>query len=281
MKCSKYPSDFTQSQLVAHIKSLLLSCSSEKIDKVLGMLSLLLLTSQLDFVSFTSSNHSPLLHRCQDRSDIHPALPNLGAVALRSHRHLPILIFSANYPAHLLYSLTSFICKLGKWSHEGERSTTTQLARSWQLFYHRHLVEYLEAIGGKSNKSTSHNIDDDSCRANWFIKVEILLLLNIIKSMRWNQTVIEPTTIVQVGFYLLSRMSQELFMEIVFVFNEVAFNPKYFVGTPAIDHTAAESDGGHVTKEEQFEKKMQQWKSFYTNAVLSSLTANQVSLINF
>lgn len=209
-----------------------------------------------------------MFHRHRDRSGTYPALPNLGAVTLRSNNQLPSLIFTSSYPAYLLYSLLVFIEKLTKWSDQGGKAAKL-LSRTSQLFFNESLLRYVTNIN-----SVSLVINNSKCHINWFIKVEILLLLNIIKSMRWNQSVLEPSVVLKVGFHLLSCLSQELIMEIVFVFDEVVFNQSYFAKIKTINNEKdGGSDGDGLTSDKE---KFQQWKSFYCNAVLSSLTADQV-----
>lgn len=206
------------------------------------------------------------MHRHRDRSQVYPALPNLGAVMQRLNYQLPTLIFSSHYPIHLLYSLYNFIEKLSKWCDQGEKATLI-FSRSLRLFFNESLLKYIASI------SLGFNNNGKCQPVNWFIKVEILFLLNIIKSMRWNQNIIEPSMILQIGFHLLSCLSQELIMEIVFVFDEVAFNKKFFTKTIVTDHiTMLVGDEG----EEKLEEQLQQWKTFYCNAVLSTLKLNQV-----
>lgn len=187
---------------------------------------------------------------------MYPALPNLGAILQRSDHKLPTLVFSSNYPAHLIYSVVNFVEKLSKWSSESEK-VVGQVTLCSHLIFNKSLQQYLEHVCHRLN---------NHIQTNWFIKVEVLLLLNLIKSTQWNLNLIPTPTVLQLSFHLLNSISHELIMEIVFVFDKVAFNQRYFSQTILADDDT-----------DKLNCRLQRWKVLYSEAVLSSLTTSQVS----
>lgn len=173
------------------------------------------------FYCYLFSLNSPLLVKERnDRSFIHSALPNLGSILMRDARHSPSLTFSTDYAAHLLCAVAHFLEGLQRIDCKSE-----MLRHLIKTFHNIHLVKYV-------NRSKSDGIEPTKS-TNWFNKIEILLLLSIAKINKnaddWN--VIDNCVQLQLAFRLLNCLSQELVVELEYLFDEIVFNSRYLLPT--------------------------------------------------
>lgn len=183
----------------------------------------------------------------QDRSDIHVPLPNLGAIIMRSKHTVPTLVFTKNYGGFLLYSLFNFIEKLSSVSDTQQKSQYL-----YSILFNENVKNFVFIISQKLN----HRI-----KTNWFLKVEIHLLLNLMKASIKNKFMDDKKLVIlQSAYRLLSCFSQEMFHSILYLFDKIIFNIEYY-----------ERNDLNIDDE-----MLQKWKNIYSDTILSSLNPSKV-----
>lgn len=157
---------------------------------------------------------------------------------------MPTLIFSKNYPAFLLYSLFNFCNKLS--------SVLDTNAKQHQLY---------SFIFNEQIKTFIHNFLHQSSHkqhTNWFVKIEIMLLLSIINASKSNQNLVNTQTILGLTLQLLTYLSQEMTISVISLLDDVVFNVDYY-------------ENAHVSKDQ-----LHEWRNIYVDTIISSLKMNKV-----
>lgn len=163
---------------------------------------------------------------------------------MRNRQSAPTLIFSKNYPAFLLHSLLNFSNKLSSLL-----DTTAKQQQLYSLLYNEHIKTFIENILYciKHKQQT-----------NWFVKIEIMLLLSIVTAAKFNQNLINKNTVLGVTLQLLTSLSQEMTVSIISLLDDVIFNIDYY-------------DDTSVSKEQ-----LNEWRNIYVDTIISSLKMNKV-----
>lgn len=201
------------------------------------------------FALLIHSNSSLLQFAKNDRSFVLSALPNLGSVTMQTLHRSPELVLTQVYPGHLLQAVSSFL--------ETLQHFDASLCRlSIEKLHNEHILKYIDGVIAAANKPCTSS-------SSWFNKSELLLVLNIVKINRNTNdcNFIDNRTQLQLAFCLLNCMSQELVVELLYLFEEIVFNQKSF----------------SRNTEQQVVAHLQDYKKLYTNAIIAALDAHKVS----
>lgn len=169
----------------------------------------------------------------------------MGSIVIRNKQSAPTLIFSKNYPAFFLHSLLNFCNKLS--SVLDTNATQKQL---YSLLFNEHIKTFIDNTLLRV-KHKQH--------INWFVKIEIMVLLAVVNATKFNQNLISDKTILDLTLQLLSCLSQEMTVALISLLDDVIFNFAYY---------------GHQTTVSK--AQLNTWKNIYVDTIISSLKMNKV-----
>lgn len=184
----------------------------------------------------------------------------MGGVLLKAAGQ-PKLCFTSDYPVYLMVAIAGFLeCLLQI------NPNSIKVRQFIEKFYNPWAVVCIKQmdqnnVGGRQSLAT-----------NWFSKIEVLLLLNIVKInnniVDWK--LMDKPVVLRLSYQLLTHLSQDLVVELLYLFDEIVFNAHYF---SSLLHNDEDNEQRCLIN------NLPRYRNLYMDTILAALDANKASVL--
>lgn len=158
---------------------------------------------------FLFSKQSLLLRKISLRTNQHQALPHLNSVVVGNSSKLPEFLVTQKHSLCLLTSILNVMHTLFLGQH---RKLFADLFAS---FWTTDLTNYLDQLATQTL--------NDSLRRNWFVRSEIMFLIDLLKCGEVREKRLDKKTLQKIGYRVSTFLTEDQISHVLFLFDSVIF----------------------------------------------------------